>query len=74
MDFWMDRWTDKIWCQSHMEPLVAEARYIQGPIQDGIELRVKLQVKINSKRLSIFPQIKSRVGRAFSIVSLGESV
>ena len=54
------------------ELLISEARCVQGPIQDDLELRAKLQIKISSKkRLFIFSQIKSGIRRAFSITFLG---
>ena len=45
---------------------------VQGPIQDDLELRSKLQIKINSKKcLFILSQIKSSIRRAFPITFLG---
>lgn len=46
------------------ELLISEARCVQGPIQDDLELGAKLQIKISSKkRLFIFSQIKSGIRR-----------
>jgi len=54
------------------ELLISEAGCVQGPIQDDLELRSKLQIKINSKKcLFILSQIKSSLRRAFPITFLG---